>query len=98
MKNAEKEYVEKIISLGCIACYIDSGLLETPAEAHHERDGMGMGQRSSWFRIIGLCPDHHRNGMNGKIAIHKDRRAFIKKYGTEDELIVKVRELAGITI
>lgn len=95
MRKAEKAHVEAVVSIGCIACYIDSGMLETPAEVHHVRSGQGMAQRSSWRRILPLCSDHHRNGMNGKTAIHRGIKTFTAKYGTEQDLLNLVDSLLG---
>ena len=40
-------------------------------------------------KIIPLCPYHHRHG---KVSIHLGKKAFIEKYGTEEQLEKKVRE------
>ncbi|HEN3600162.1 TPA: hypothetical protein U5E25_001602 [Yersinia enterocolitica] len=93
MKKAEKVHVAAVVAIGCIACYVDSGELETPAEVHHVRAGCGGAQRSSWFKILPLCTDHHRHGENGKIAIHRGSKTFSAKYGTEEELLILVESL-----
>ena len=48
-----------------------------------------MGQRSSHFRVLPLCVQHHRTGGFG-VAIHGGTREFQKRYGTEEELLEKV--------
>lgn len=93
MKKAEQAHVDKVAALGCIACYVMSGMLGTPAEIHHVRHGQGYAQRASWFKVLPLCPDHHRNGEHGKIAIHKARRTFEAEYGTETELLTLTNSL-----
>ena len=82
--KAEREYMSKVADLGCVICY-------RPAEIHHIRTGMGLGERAE---IIGgtipLCPDHHRNGGHG-VAIHAGRETWETKFGTELEFIEIVR-------
>jgi hypothetical protein len=49
-----------------------------------------MGQRSSDMDVIPLCPTHHRLG---KISIHLGKKEFIKRFGTEQELLEKVKRM-----
>ncbi|WP_454889500.1 Ref family recombination enhancement nuclease [Serratia quinivorans] len=93
MRKADEKHVQAVVELGCIACYLDSGQLETPAEVHHVRAGQGAAQRASWKKVLPLCPDHHRLGMNGKIAIHRGAKTFSAKYGSEVELLHIVESL-----
>lgn len=79
----------KVAALGCIACR-KLGYMDTPAEVHHIRTGMGMGQRNSHYNTLPLCAHHHRHG---KDAIHQSRALFEKKFGTEMELLEEVNEL-----
>jgi len=53
---------------------------------------MGMGQRASHYDTIPLCYKHHQGGGYG-IAIHSGAKTWIKKYGTEEELIEQVKQL-----
>ena len=41
-------------------CLQNLNLGETPAEIHHIRTGQGAGQRADNFKVIPLCPIHHR--------------------------------------
>ena len=87
MKAAERQYLSKIAAKGCIACRI-MGYEGTPSEIHHIRAGMGMGQRNSHYNAIPLCPQHHRHG---KDAIHQSKLNFERKFGTELELLARVK-------
>ena len=78
VKKADKQYLDKIASLGCIIC-------TSPAEIHHIRSGMGMGQRSPHSRVLPLCPAHHRTGGYG-VAYHAGRGAWENNFGTELKL------------
>tara|TARA_Y100001951_G_C11285307_1_gene268277 strand:+ start:1779 stop:2066 length:288 start_codon:yes stop_codon:yes gene_type:complete len=79
--KAEREHMRRVSELGCIIC---GGV----AELHHPRTGVGMGQRSSHFSVLPLCFRHHRTG---KDSIHLGKKLFIEKFGTEEELLIKVK-------
>jgi hypothetical protein len=92
--KAEKNHLERVVSLGCIVCK-NLGHMDTPAEIHHIRTGCGTGQRADNSRVIPLCHSHHRTGGHG-VAIHAGRQTWEDKYGTETELLVQVLyELGG---
>ena len=82
----ERQHMSKVAALGCIACR-KIGFYDTPAEIHHIRSGMGIGQRNSHYMTIPLCAEHHRHGEN---AIHRSKRNFELRFGTEMELLEEV--------
>ena len=84
---AEKKWMEAVSNYGCIACHQDG--LNVPAEIHHIRKHTGMGLRPSHTRILPLCSVHHRTG---KISVHLGKKAFIERYGTEEQLEKQMRE------
>jgi len=90
--KAEKEYMNRVTALGCVACEID-GNFDTPCGIHHPRHGedgqnVGTGGRSEHTRGIGLCEGHHQGLLDTtKIAIHRDPEGFTARYGTEEELV-----------
>ncbi|WP_409929190.1 Ref family recombination enhancement nuclease [Citrobacter sp. Marseille-Q6884] len=89
--KAEKEHVNKVAELGCVACYVQEGVWGTPGEIHHIRDGQGVSQRSGWYEVLCLCLGHHRHDDKraGKIAIHGNSgyKNFTTNYGSERELL-----------
>lgn len=92
MNKADRQHLNRVAALGCIACIID-GIRETPCEVHHPRAGTGKGMRASHREAIGLCPPHHRGTMHPAVpSIHLDRLTFIERYGTEAELLQLTRE------
>ena len=91
--KAEQAHLDAVVSLGCIACR-KIGVLNSPAEIHHLRNGVGAGQRSSHFDVIPLCPLHHRLGSYGT-AFHAGKKAWEATFGTELELLEQTRELLG---
>ena len=78
-----KEYMRSVAELGCICCG------RTP-ELHHPRFNVGLSQRGDDMHVIPLCPEHHRYG---KISIHLGKKEFIKRFGTEKELVEKVKRM-----
>lgn len=85
MSKAETLYLNKVAALGCIICRM-------PAEIHHLRAGMGLGQRNNNFNVIPLCHIHHRTGGHG-VAIHAGQKTFEANFGTETELFTKTERL-----
>lgn len=78
--KAEARRMEIIkTQVGCVASYIDFGG-NTPCEIHHLLD---TGGRRGHAFTIGLTYEHHQ-GNNG---IHKAKRSFRERYGTDDELL-----------
>lgn len=82
--KAERDYMGVAASLGCFICGM-------PAEIHH-KTGAGMGLKASNYDIIPLCHVHHRTGGHG-VAVHAGTKTWEANYGTQDEMIKRVREL-----
>ena len=93
MKKSDRERLNRIADLGCIACYA-TGNPGTPCEIHHPRTGVGMGQRARHGSGIGLCPAHHRGTDHPRTpSIHLDKRRFESEIGTEAELLALTEKL-----
>ena len=92
--KAEREYMGRVAELGCIACRL-MGYFDTPAELHHVRANAGIGQRSSHFDVIPLCPIHHRAGTVGT-AFHAGKKSFEFNFGTELELLEQTKGLLNV--
>ena len=91
MKKSDSDHLERVASIGCIACR-KIGYEDTPAEIHHIRDGKGKGQRANHREAIPLCPHHHRNGGFGE-AFHGGKNTWQERFGTERELLAEVNEI-----
>lgn len=89
MTKDEKKHLSRLAEFGCCVCRRE-GFGVSPAEIHHIRATAGMGQRSSHFDAIPLCPLHHRLGGHG-VALHAGQKTFERRYGTETELLEWVR-------
>ena len=85
--KAEREHMSRVASLGCWVC-------GQPAQVHHIRNkgkgfgNVGIGNRSSHYDTIPLCMSHH----TGNFSIHNRKKEFEAKYGTEHEILQKVKE------
>lgn len=102
--KAQRQRIEEVKSMGCIACWMGSGAL-VAAEYHHIVSGYRMGHDYG----IPLCPWHHRGQplsvdqrpsecrelMGPSLALQK--RAFVEEYGTELELLSEVNQLLGVS-
>lgn len=87
MTKAERAHMNRVAALGCIACSM-MDFHDSPAELHHVRTGMGMGQRASNYDVIPLCSAHHRGTAGLKVpSIHGSPDAFRKSFGTEMDLL-----------
>ena len=81
MKKAEKEHLRRVAEMGCYVC-------SRPAEIHHIRHQTGLAMRSSHYENIPICPDHHRLT---KISVHLNKKEFVKRYGTEQQILAEIR-------
>ena len=83
--KAEKKRLQTIGEMPCYACFQEGK--EVASEVHHIRKHTGMGLRPSHFDTIPLCSGHHRTN---KISVHLGKKAFVERYGTEQEILEKV--------
>lgn len=74
--------LRQIAESGCVIC-------GRPAEIHHVRH---YGSSRAEAPVLPLCPDHHRHGGHGT-AVHAGRKAFAKRFGTEEELLEKMEDV-----
>ena len=82
MTKDEKHHMGRVAALGCIIC---GGL----AQVHHIKTHMGGGR--DHFKTIPLCARHHV-GHGYSVSLHDGKKAFEAKFGTELELLEKVRK------
>lgn len=91
----ERRWMNFIVVFGCIACRMD-GVAPRPTCVHHILRG---GRRMGHLHTLGLCdPGHHQGGEPlGLISRHPWRARFEAKYGTEEELLARLRAEYGAT-
>jgi hypothetical protein len=77
----EREHMAAVGQLPCIICNA------WPVSVHHALTGAGG--RKNHMKVLPLCYGHHQ----GKEGIHTiGRKKWQEKYGTETELLKKVKE------
>lgn len=83
MKKSQREYYDKVASLGCVLCY-HIGYRGTSAELHHVRR---HGAPRETAPVIPLCPEHHR----GNSGVHgMGKKGFAKQYGVDEDDLVRL--------
>ena len=86
MNKSERRRIEIIKSeMGCEACLQDE-IESIPCHAHHI---VICGSRVGHLATYGLCDDHH---VGNEMSVHKTKRKFNKRYGTDGELLTKCNE------
>ena len=91
--KAESEHMDRVQQIGCIVCFDE---LETysPALVHH--CDTGMGRKKDHYKTIPLCSAHH--DYHSKIGRHgMGRKAWGKKFNTEEYYLNLVAEILGLT-
>ena len=92
--KADKQWLDDVSSLGCIACR-NAGHGATPAEIHHVRSGSGMAQRAEHTRVLPLCPRHHRASY--PTGFHAAPKSWQAEHGSEETLLAQVaREITAL--
>ena len=91
MTKTELEYHNKVREIGCIVCKIFLRV-HSECDVHHLVNGS---RRKGHLEAIGLCPTHHRSGLNNVhvVSRHPWKREFESRYGTEEGLLIITRGL-----
>ena len=96
MTKSERRRMRIVNELGCMACIQDvlvNGEItyrtcgQAPAHAHHV---IVCGSRVGHLATYGLCDDHH---VGNDMSVHKTKRKFNQKYGTDGELLTECNRL-----
>jgi hypothetical protein len=85
----EKDWIERCVRFGCVACWLD-GNQPRPTAYHHIVDG---GRRLGHLFGFGLCdPGHHQGGRPlGLISRHPFKGQFESKYGSEFNMLAMMK-------
>lgn len=91
----EAEWMTRIVEYGCIACKLEWFPQRTPVAVHHILRG---GRRMGHLFTLPLCdPGHHQNGAQfGITSRHPYKARFEALYGTELELLAKLKVELGV--
>ncbi len=101
MTKEELQFKAIVAELGCIVEITDEfgnkRLCGSPACLHHPRGAKfetGSGLKSDWKDLLPLCPIHHQYGGYG-IAFHAGKKAWEKKFGTQESLLKRRDKMMG---
>ena len=91
LTKEEEAYQKKVRDLGCIVCFLFEHE-HSEVDIHHTT---GKWDKDTEFNVLGLCPTHHRRGVNNKFAVgyHESPGGFVKRYGTVTDLREATRKL-----
>lgn len=67
-RSTSRSHIERIKRMDCVLCGATG-----PSDAHHIREGQGIGQRASDYLAIPLCKSCHQgeNGVHGDKTLQK---------------------------
>lgn len=110
--SSDKEFHEALVSLGCLACCLESYQSRHHLEVHHV-DGRNKGREGDCSEALAicLCVEHHdQRRYNGFFnadrfvpvrehvpSIHHDKNNFVARFGTEIYLVHLSYERLSIT-
>jgi len=91
MTPQERRHMGRVKALPCILCRVLGQPQSGVTDAHHVREGQGMGQRAPNWLVIPLCHEGCHQGPHG---IHGDRSRFrLAKLDELDLLAMTIRDL-----
>lgn len=88
----EREWMDRVQAYGCCACRKDGHYFE-PAEIHHIVSG---NKRMGHMFSLPLCSRHHRHGTQDEPSIHPWKARFVKRYGSELQLLAELQVALGV--
>jgi hypothetical protein len=89
--KAEREWMDCIAELGCIACRKDGE--QSPASVHHIIQG---NRRLGHLFTLPLCYQHHQGDGRKVPSVHFTKRTFAARYGSELDLLAELQIEFGI--
>ena len=87
----EREWMARIADHGCVACKQDGH--DSPASVHHIVQG---NRRLGHLHTIPLCFLHHLGGGLSVPSVHMAKRCFVRRYGSELELLSGLQVALGV--
>lgn len=92
---AEREFMDKIASLGCLACAKD-GVVNPWISLHHIA---GRTAPDAHLLVLPLCAEHHQHDDSdprGRIGVHPFKTRFEAHYGPQLQLLAEAKQKLGI--
>lgn len=92
-KNAPG-HLERVRLLPCIICVSFGEMQRSPTEAHHPICGRHSTEKVPDHEAIPLCHGHHTGDMDtSKLAIHRNRAAWVEAYGSDRDYIAVTQDM-----
>lgn len=91
----ERAFMDLAGALPCLACLID-GRENHQISLHHIQGRTAPGAH---LLVLPLCSEHHMQDDSdplGRVSVHGRKSLFTARYGTELELLAKLRALLGM--
>lgn len=87
------DYLAAVRVLPCVICASWGYAQTSPTQAHHPICGRGGSLKTPDVAAIPLCEGHHQGDFDaGKIAIHRDRAAWVDAYGPDTDYIAPTQD------
>jgi hypothetical protein len=89
---AERERMDKIAAIGCIACKHDG--IDNPHVSLHHIDGRT--KPGAHLKVLPLCAPHHQQDDTDPLqrpSVHGRKETFTARYGTEADLLAECLKL-----
>lgn len=81
-------HMERVARLPCCICWEHGTAQTDPTEVHHVICGRYSRIKADDTMTISLCRSHHNGGNDPyKIAIHRNKRAWVEAYGHDTDWI-----------
>lgn len=90
MNKLDDLWLDEVANLGCVVCRREFNIY-SPALIHHIRTWNGHRIDRDHRFVLPLCYPHHDKKING-VSFHADSKLWIKKFGTQEELLRTVHK------
>lgn len=89
----DKTRLAKVAAMPCVICF-EFGMQQTsPTQVHHCICGRHSTARAPDSMTVPLCEGHHQGLMDtSKIAIHRERKEWVARYGLDTDWLSWVEE------
>lgn len=87
------DYLDAVRSLPCCVCEAYGEMQRSPTTAHHPIMGRHGTRKRPDVTAIPLCDGHHQGTFDtSKIAVHRDRAAWLQAYGEDTDFIAVTQD------
>ena len=93
-KAEEKLWDDLARKVGCIACLVEFGIVNTYVSIHHID---GRTKKGAHSKVLPLCAGHHQDGTGevDLVAVHPFKTRFENKFGKQEDLLKKCLDILG---